>query len=99
MKPLLRSAIPLFALVACATSKEVAPPAQTPAAAPAAQREAEKPSAAPPAKASVPSGPTTASEAADQVHEEWLKTHGGRRPGSGGDGPRARAEDGPWPSD
>ena|SRR5437868_490314 len=100
MKALLRSAIPLFALAACATSKESAPPAQTPPA-PSAQREAEKPSAAPPAPAaaSPASGPTTAAEAADRVHEEWVKTHGGRPGGAGGDLPRADPEDGPCSSD
>ena len=83
MKSLLRFAIPLFALAACATSKESGPPTQTPPA-PAAQREAEKPSAAP-APAAPASGATTASEAAERVHEEWVKTHGGHPGGAGGD--------------
>ena len=91
MKSLLRFAIPLFALAACATSKESGPPTQTPPA-PAAQREAEKPSAAP-APAAPASGATTASEAAERVHEEWVKTHGGHPGGAGGDSPRTEAED------
>jgi hypothetical protein len=91
MKSSLCFAIPFFALAACATSKEGAPPAQTPPV-PTAQREAEKPSAAPPAPAA---GPTTASEAAERVHEEWVRTHGG----SGGDVPRTEGEDGPCSSD
>jgi len=98
MKSLLRVAIPIFALAACATSKESAPPSQAPPPAPAAQREAQKPPAEP-EKAAPPSGPTTAAEAAEQVHEEWVKTHGGRSGGAGGDAPRAVAEDGPCSSD
>jgi len=99
MKPLLRLAIPVFALAACATSKESAPPSQNPATAPAAQREAEKPAAAPAKAAPSSSGATTASEAAEQVHEEWVKTHGGRAGGAGGDVSRPVAEDGPCSSD
>ena len=98
MNLLLRLAIPIFALAACATSKERAPPSQNPAPAPAAQREAEKPAAAP-AKAAPSSGATTASEAAEQVHEEWVKTHGGRPGGAGGDVSRTVSEDGPCSSD
>jgi hypothetical protein len=98
MKSLLPFAIPLFALAACATSKESAPAAPAPPPAPAAQREAEKPSAAPPAPAESP-GPTTASEAAERVHEEWVKTHGGRPGGAGGDSPRTETKDDPCSSD
>jgi hypothetical protein len=98
MKSLLCSAIPLFALAACATSKESAPPAPPPPA-PTVQRAAEKPSATPPAPATPSSGPTTASEAADRLHEEWARTHGGRSVGGGGDVPRNDAEDGPCSSD
>jgi hypothetical protein len=98
MKSLLCSAIPLFALAACATSKESAPSAQPPPV-PAAQRQAEKPAAAPPVPAAPSSGATTASEAAERVHEEWVRTHGGRAGGAGGDGPPTEAEDGPCSSD
>src|SRR5437762_6647898 len=96
MKSSLCVAIPLFAFAACATSKQSAPPAP---AAPTSQREAEKPSAAPPAPPAPASGPTTASEAAERVHEEWMRTHGRRAGGAGGDGPRTAAEDGPCSSD
>jgi hypothetical protein len=92
-------AIPILALAACATSKESAPPApaastepvQVPASAPKgpAQNEAKRPPAA------TASGPTTASEAAERVHEEWVRTHGG----SGGDEPPAGADDGPCSRD
>jgi len=97
MSSLFRLAIPVFALAACATSKQSAPPSQAPAQAPAAQHEGQ-PSAAP-AKAEPPSGPTTASEAAEQVHEEWVKKHGGRPGGAGGDAARTAAEDGPCSTD
>jgi len=97
MKSLFRSAILLSALAACATSKESAPPPQT-TPAPATQREAEKPSAAPAAPSPGP-GATTAAEAAERVHEEWVKTHGGRSGGAGGDSPRSEVEDGPCSSD
>jgi len=98
MKSLLRLAIPVFALAACATSKEGAPPSQAEAPAPPAQREADRPPAAP-EKAAPSSGATTASEAAEQVHEEWVKQHGGRAGGAGGDASRAVSEDGPCSTD
>ena len=96
MKWLLCSAIPLFALAACATSKDSGPAAPPPAG-PTAQRAAEKPSAAP-ANAAPSAGPTTASDAAERLHEEWMRTRGGRSEGAGGDVPRD-AEDGPCSSD
>jgi hypothetical protein len=98
MKSLLCSAIPLFALAACATSKESAP-SVPPSPAPTAQRAAEKPAATPPAPAMPSSGAATASEAAERLHEEWIRTHGARSGGAGGDVPRTDAEDGPCSSD
>jgi hypothetical protein len=97
MKSLLCSAIPLLALASCATSKESAPPAPPPA--PTVQSAAEKPFAPPPAPAAPPSGATTASEAAERVHEEWVRSHGSRSGGAGGDVPRTEAEDRPCSSD
>src|SRR4051794_6659194 len=98
MKSLLCSAIPLFALTACATSNQSAPPAPPPSD-PTAQRAAEKPSQPPPAPPTPSSGPTTASEAAERLHEEWMRTHGSRSGGAGGDMPRGDAEDGPCSTD
>jgi|SRR5438067_279262 len=94
MKALVCVAIPLFAAAACATSKESAPP-QASGSGTSQQGEA-KPSAA---QAPGGSGPTTASEAAERVHEEWLRTHGGRPGGSGGDLQRTEPDDGPCSSD
>jgi hypothetical protein len=98
MRSLLCSAIALSALAACATSKESAPPAPPPPT-PTAQRAAEKPSATSPPPATPPSGATTASEAAERLHEEWVRTHGGRSGGAGGDVPRTDADDRPCSSD
>jgi hypothetical protein len=89
----------LSAALACASSGTQngsrGTPAPQPAAAPA---PATAPAPAQPA--SGPARPTTAAEAAEQAHEEWVRSHG-----SGGDAPGAaaqkgaRADDAPCASD
>jgi len=99
MKAFLCVAVALFAISGCATSKETSQPAQAqPAPKEPAQAVPQAKPSAPPAPSEA--GPTTAAEAADQVHQEWVRTHGARSGGgSGGDSHPAEVDDAPCSTD
>jgi type IV secretory pathway VirB10-like protein len=105
MKAFLCVAVVLFATSGCATSKESSQPAQAAGTSSAqAQPAPKEPAQAapeakrPPPPAASEAGATTAAEAAEQVHQEWVRTHGARS-GGGSGGDSADRDDAPCSSD
>jgi hypothetical protein len=105
MKACLCVAAGLFAISACATPRETSQPAQAAGTSSAqAQPAPKEPAQAtpeakpPPSPAASEGGPTTAAEAAEHVHQEWVRSHGARSAG-GSAGDSAQADDAPCSSD